>query len=240
LGFGPILVKNSFDNWGKHGLYENWNSYSRIRASRPEISTPPLAGPSPNLPPGTMASKVGMNIDGAADTDMFHYDGTIKSIAFLQYDLINLAYRLPEIHKSAVICVGGGKDVLSAHLFGVTDTIGVELNPIFIDLHTRNPLYKNFSNLTTLPNLKLHVDDARSWFAATREKFDLVRMSMIDTWASTGAGAFSLSENGFYTLEGWRAFLKTINDDGIFTVSRWYAPGEVNETGRMIGLASAA
>lgn len=181
-----------------------------------------------------------MNIDGAADTDMFHYDGTIKSIAFLQYDLINLAYRLPEIHKSAVICVGGGKDVLSAHLFGVTDTIGVELNPIFIDLHTRNPLYKNFSNLTTLPNLKLHVDDARSWFAATREKFDLVRMSMIDTWASTGAGAFSLSENGFYTLEGWRAFLKTINDDGIFTVSRWYAPGEVNETGRMIGLASAA
>ena len=63
---------------------------------------------------------------------------------------------------------------------------------------------------------------------------------MIDTWASTGAGAFTLSENGLYTLEGWRAFLKTINDDGIFTVSRWYAPGEVNETGRMIGLASAA
>ena len=65
-------------------------------------------------------------------------------------------------------------------------------------------------------------------------------MSMIDTWAATGAGAFSLSENGLYTREGWRAFLKTINDNGIFTVSRWYSPGEVNETGRMIGLATAA
>ena len=94
--------------------------------------------------------------------------------------------------------------------------------------------------MTTLPNLKLHVDDARSWFAATKEKFDLVQMSMIDTWAATGAGAFSLSENGLYTLEGWRAFLKAINDNGIFTVSRWYSPGEVNETGRMIGLATAA
>jgi hypothetical protein len=65
-------------------------------------------------------------------------------------------------------------------------------------------------------------------------------MSMIDTWAATGAGAFSLSENGLYTLEGWRAFLKTLNGNGIFTVSRWYSPSDVNETGRMIGLATAA
>jgi hypothetical protein len=85
----------------------------------------------------------------------------------------------------------------------------------------------------------LHVDDARSWFASTHEKFDLVQMSMIDTWAATGAGAFSLSENGLYTLEGWKTFLHSLNDDGIFTVSRWYSPGDVNETGRMIGLATA-
>ncbi len=84
------------------------------------------------------------------------------------------------------------------------------------------------------------MDDARSWFAATHEKFDLVQMTVIDTWAATGAGAFSLSENGLYTLEGWRAFLKSLNKDGIFTVSRWYAPDNVNETGRMIGLATAA
>ena len=64
----------------------------------------------------------------------------------------------------------------------------------------------------------------RSWFASTDQKFDLVQMSLIDTWAATGAGAFSLSENGLYTLEGWRAFLKALNDDGVFTVSRWFSP----------------
>ena len=239
IGFSPILVKNQIDNSGKFGKYEKWNSYSRIRASRPGIAAPNMWGPSPNLPADLRVSQVEMDIDGAAGTYMFHYDGTRDSIRFLQYDLVGLAYRLPNIHKSAVIGVGGGRDVMSAHLFGVSDITGVELNPIFIDLHTRVPFYKSFSNLTTLPNLKLHVDDARSWFAATNEKFDLVQMSMIDTWAATGAGAFSLSENGLYTLEGWRAFLKTVNDHGIFTVSRWYAPGEVNETGRMIGLASA-
>jgi len=237
-GFRPILVKDEVET--SPGAYEKWNSYSRVRANLPEMNIPNLWGPSPNLPPNTRVPLATMNIDGLAGTAMFHYDGTRDSIAFFQYDLVNLAYRLPAIHKAAVIGVGGGRDLLSAHLFGVQDLTGVELNPIFINLHTHHPFYKNYSNLTTLPNLKLHVDDARSWFAASKEKFDLVQMSMIDTWAATGAGAFSLSENGLYTLEGWRAFLKTLNPDGIFTVSRWYNPGEINETGRMIGLATAA
>ena len=202
---------------------------------------PELWGPSPKLPAETRIPEVMIGVDGLTNaTEMFHYDGTPNSNAFLQYDLANLAYRLPGIHKSAVIGVGGGQDILAAHLYGVTDITGVELNPIIIDLHTRDPLYSSFSNLKALPNLKLHMDDARSWFAATNERFDLVQMTVIDTWAATGAGAFSLSENGLYTLEGWRAFLKTLNRDGVFTVSRWYAPGEVNETGRMIGLATAA
>jgi hypothetical protein len=239
-GLRPIMVKGSIENEGKLGVYEKWNTYSRVRAYPPQMQVPYLWGPSPKLPTDKLVPVAAMDIDGAAGTAMFHYDGTLNSIDFLQYDLVNLAYRLPGIHKSAVIGVGGGRDVLSAHLFGVTDITGVELNPIFIDLHTRDPFYKSYSNLTALPNLKLHVDDARSWFAATHEKFDLVQMSMIDTWAATGAGAFSLSENGLYTLEGWRAFLKTIDNDGFFTVSRWYSPSEVNETGRMIGLATAA
>ena len=56
-------------------------------------------------------------------------------------------------------------------------------------------------------------------------------MSLIDTWAATGAGAFTLTENGLYTVEAWRRFLGRLNADGLFTVSRWYAPDEVNETG---------
>jgi hypothetical protein len=238
----PILVKNNIEGAGgaDDAVYERWNSYSRIVAMPSYIQFPAMWGASPKLPSDTRVSEIDLNIDGMAGTAMFHYDGSRDSISFLQYDLVNLAYRLPGIHKSAVIGVGGGRDLMSAYLLGVSDITGVELNPIFINLHTHDSFYSHFSNLTTIPNMKLHMDDARSWFASTTEKFDLVQMSMIDTWAATGAGAFSLSENGLYTLEGWRAFLKAINDDGIFTVSRWYAPDDVNETGRMIGLATGA
>ena len=236
VGFKPVMVKDQFeDRWFTRT--ERWNSYSRIVAYRPLVSAPFLWGPSPTLDPARQVSQGWLNIDGAAGTPMPHFDGTSQSIDYLRYDLVNLAYNLPGITKSAVIGVGGGRDLMSAHLFGVKDVTGVELNPIFIDFLTRNPFYSSQSNLKSIPGLRLHVDDARSWFAASRETFDLIQMSMIDTWAATGAGAFSLSENGLYTLEGWRAFVNRLSDDGVFTVSRWYNRGDVDESGRMIALA---
>ena len=83
------------------------------------------------------------------------------------------------------------------------------------------------------------MDEARSWFARSVDHFDSIEMSLVDTWAATGAGAFSLSENGLYTLQGWRTFFDHLAPSGVFTVSRWYSPGNVNETGRMLSLAMA-
>jgi hypothetical protein len=241
IGFTPILSKNDVDFRGKFHMFEKWNTFSRIRASRPHLMPPELWAPSPKLPAGLRVPKVVINIDDLYNSsNMFHYDGTKESIDFLKYDLVNLGYHLPGIHKSAVIGVGGGQDMMSAHLFGVADITGVDVNPIIVHLHTDDPFYKNFSNLTAIPNLKLHVEDARSWFAGTHEKFDLIQMSIAISWTSTSAGAFSMSENGLYTLEGWRVFLKSLNSNGIFTLSHWYSPSEVNESGRMIGLATAA
>jgi hypothetical protein len=239
FGLRPILVKDVLET-SPFGTYERWNSYSRIRAGEPFTGIPVFWGASYRVPSNLRVRQAWLNIDGAAGTVMPHYDGTPESISYLADDLVSIGYRLPGIHKSAVVGVGGGRDILTAHYFGVSDITGVELNPIFIQLLTKVPVYKDLSNINAVPGIKFHVDDARSWFASTDEHFDLVQMSMIDTWAATGAGAFTLSENGLYTLEGWRAFLRPLNENGIFTVSRWYSPENVNETGRMIGLATAA
>lgn len=238
VGVRPIMVKDQLERFG-FKRYEKWNSYSRITVDRPELRLPDLWSGSPKMSPDTRAMQALLTIDGGAGSQMSHYDGTPQSISYLQYDLVGLAYRLPGIHKAAVIGVGGGRDLLTANYFGVPDITGVELNPITVNLLTKQPYYQKFANVTALPNLKLHVDDARSWFDSTHEKFDSVQMSMIDTWAATGAGAFTLSENGLYTFEGWKAFLHALNDDGIFTVSRWHSPGDADETGRMIGLATS-
>src|SRR5262245_47795951 len=120
----------------------------------------------------------------------------------------------------------------------MTNVTGVEINSIIIDLLKRR--FSDYSAIATLDGGTLEVDEARSWFARTPRSFDVIQMSLIDTWAATGAVSFTLTENGLYTVEAWQRFLGRLKADGLFTVSRWYALDEVDETGRMVSLAVAA
>jgi len=169
---------------------------------------------------------------------MYRFDGDLSKLGFLKYDITNLAYSIRQSGRAAVIGVGGGRDLLSAEYFGFRDVTGVELNPIFVDLLTHS--LRNYNRLASLPGVRLFVDEGRSWFARSNENFDVIQMSMVDTWAATGAGAYSLSENGLYTVEGWRTFFRHLTPNGIFTVSRWYSPSNIDETGRMMSVAVAA
>ncbi len=239
-GLQPIVVKDSVERKAGEFLYEKWNCFSRIIAMAPERIEPALWGPSVTLPPNESARQIALNIDGAAATTMFRFDGRRDSVRYLEYDLTNLAYFVKHSGRSAVIGVGSGRDLLSASVFGMKDVTGIEINPIFVDLLTARAPFRQFAGFDALPGVRFVVDEARSWFARTDEKFDLIQMSMIDTWAATGAGAFTLTENGLYTEEAWEIFLGRLEERGVFTVSRWHAPGEINETGRMMSLAVAA
>ena len=214
-----------------------WNTFSRVMVGHSSVDFPLLWGPSPITPAETMPERH-MDIDGAAATFMYRFDGDLSKLDLLRYDITNLAYTIRHRGRSAVIGVGGGRDLLSAYVYGFRDITGVELNPIFIDLLTG--AFRDYNHLADLPGVHLIVDEARSWFARTSEHFDLIEMSLIDTWAATGAGAYSLSENGLYTTQAWRHFLAALTPTGVFTVSRWYNPEDITEIGRLISLAAAA
>jgi hypothetical protein len=232
-GIAPVLVKDQVEN--VLPAAERWNSYSRVRAEQEFTGLPVMWGPSAKMP-AVQVSQRKMNIDGSAGTTMYRFNGDVATMGFLKYDVTNLAYVIRHHGRSAVIGVGGGRDLLSAHLFGFEDVTGVELNPVFIDwLNTR---FRDYNHLVDLPGTHLFVDEARSWFAGTTARFNLIEMSLIDTWAATGAGAFSHSENGLYTVEGWEHFLDALTPDGVLTVSRWYNPRDIAETGRLLSLAA--
>jgi spermidine synthase len=150
----------------------------------------------------------------------------------------NIGYYLRPYGDACVIGVGGGRDIQSAILFGHEKITGIDVNPIFIDLVKNR--FGEFAGIAGRKGVTLVADEARSYLTRTKETFSTIQMSLIDTWASTGAGAFSLSENALYTMEAWQVFLGRLSDDGIFTVSRWHNPDNLGETGRVISLAMAA
>jgi hypothetical protein len=127
--FGRIELLDNFD-------YVKWNSFSRIAVYRPVLGPPFLWGASPTLPADAVIEQREMNIDGFAGTTMPHYSDAPGAMDFLRYDITNLAYYARHDGRSAVIGVGSGRDVLSAHLFGFRDITGIELNPVFVDLLT--------------------------------------------------------------------------------------------------------
>jgi hypothetical protein len=46
-------------------------------------------------------------------------------------------------------------------------------------------------------------------------------MTLVDTWASTAAGAFALSENNLYTVEAFREYFEHLKPDGMIAITRW-------------------
>ncbi len=219
--------------------FEQWNSISRVIV-KPERENhrPFLWGPSPVIPAEYKATFKELLIDGDAMTPITKFDGDFQKLKYLEYDVTNIAYTLPNLKKAAIIGVGGGRDLLSAQYFGVEKIWAMDVNPIQVNLLKNDPRFTSYSNLSHLPGVEIFVHEARSWFRQNTEKLDIIQMSLIDTWASTGAGAFTLSENGLYTVEAWTIFLSDLSTNGVFTVSRW-ATSTHSEFSRTLSVAKA-
>ncbi len=179
-----------------------------------------------------------MVIDGAALTVMTRWDGDVGSLDWIQHDVTSMPYHLRPGGKVAVIGVGGGRDLLTALWGRSREVLGLEINAAFLDLLSGSR--RDYARLADHPSVRLVHDEARSYLTRTDERFDLIQMSLIDTWAATGAGAFTLSENGLYTIQGWRAFLDALVPGGMLSVSRWASAAHASETSRLLALAVAA
>ena len=214
----------------------HWNSHSYVLVQRPGEDQAFLWGP------GKGAEKframiAWLAIDGEAGTPITKWDGDPASLDWVSYDVTTLPYYLRH-GDVGIIGVGGGRDILSA-LWGRNRTVtGVDVNNIMLDLLEGS--HRDFANIANRPNVTLVHDDGRAYMTRTAQRFDVMQMSLVDTWAATGAGAFTLSENGLYTLDAWRIFLNRLKPGGVLSISRWFDPDNVSETSRLLALGVQA
>jgi hypothetical protein len=216
--------------------YSAWNSHSNVIVRKPQASTAFYWGASAGAP-DTEVAIAWAAIDGDAGTALTEWDGRRESLDWVQYDVTALPHQLRQ-GRAAIIGVGGGRDVLTALWAGSRPVVGIEINEGLLKAHATK--YRDFTRIADHPDVQLVHDEARSFLTKSRGQFDVIQMSLIDTWAATGAGAFTLSENGLYTREGWRVFLSALTPGGMFSVSRWFDPNSASETTRLLALGVAA
>src|SRR5579862_6545726 len=121
----------------------------------------------------------------------------------------------------AIIGPGGGVDVLRAVANGSPSVTGIEINPIIANAIMQGRYADYSQHLYQRPDVHIHVGDGRSFLRSTTQQFDVVQMTLVDTWASTAAGAFALSENNLYTVEAFREYFDRLKPDGMIAITRW-------------------
>jgi len=222
-------------------LYEKWNSFSRITVwGNPHKPEAPFGwGISPTYDPERKVRQLHMMIDASAYTPLTAFRGDLDEADYLKYDISNLAHHLRPGSKVFVAGSGGGRDVLSALAFEQESVLAVEINEEIIEAVNRR--FGDFTgHLDSNPKVTFVADEARTYVAGHEDKFDIIQVSLIDTWAATASGAFVLTENSLYTVEAWKIFMQHLTSRGILTFTRWYFEHRPGEMYRLTSLASAS
>ena len=189
-----------------------WNSFSRIGVSQTGVTW-------------ESAVKWTIIIDADAGTGISPFDfdrGLRPEDKFkLLHEGPGFPYALHPGSKTLIIGPGGGYDIARALAGGSRDITAVEINPIIADQVMRDKLAADSHRIYFRPEVRVFKGDGRSFVRGSQEKYQVVQATLVDTWASTAAGAFALSENNLYTSDAFYDYLSHLTDDGVLAFTRW-------------------
>ena len=215
-------------------LFARWNALSRVDVFT--WQSVPGWGVSETFK-GELPTMLGIQIDAAAATPLIHFDGDFAKLEFLKYDITEIVHFLKDGPSVFVIGPGGGRDILSALMFGAKAVYAADINSLMVDVVGKH--FARFAgHVYARPDVTVVVDDARSQIRRSNRRFDIIQSSMTDTWAATAAGAFSLSENNLYTREAFNEYWDKLADDGLLSFSRFVSSVQ-GETLRVLSLCLA-
>jgi len=240
-GLTTFDVNDTKGHEGDNVLFSKWNSFSRIGVYDRRHGDWSLSSTYKGPLPETRF----MDIDSAASTPILKVAPDLSDAQYLRYELTALAYHLkgggtaasPPVKPftALVIGPGGGRDLVSALVFGAERVDGVEINPIIANDVMRSRFREFSGSIYSHPRVRIFVDDGRSYVHRTKARYDIIQASLVDTWAATAAGAYTLTENTLYTVEAFDDYLAHLTDDGILTITRWVFDGL-----RLVSLAQEA
>lgn len=198
----PIYLR---EHPGSKIVKTQWNSFSRIDVVEGGKGDEGLAAK--------------IFIDGGAGTNVISWDGNVESRQELATWMHYLPYKMMDNLKVLVIGSGGGRDVVAALVSGSKDVTSVEINPIIFE--TVKSYGDKAGNVYTHQYVRAYVEEGRSFITRTAEKYDIIYIPFVDTWASVSSGGLSVSENFLYTLQGFQQYYDHLTDRGKVVTVRW-------------------
>jgi predicted membrane-bound spermidine synthase len=160
-------------------------------------------------------------IDADAATPIYQWDGSQSDVAWIQKYMDYLPYEMVNANNTLVIGSGGGEDILVALAGGADNVTAVELNPLVVSAVKR--FEGQSGNIYSNDKVELLIDDGRRFISSTTEKYDVIVLKLVDSWAAQLAGGYALSENYLYTVEAFQQYFRHLDKDngGMLVMTRW-------------------
>ncbi len=144
-----------------------------------------------------------------SETDYFHYLPMIYP------------YVIKQQPSTFVVQFGGGISTTVA-LANSRHVTVAEGNPAILTAFRTDPALKSFTgNILAKPNLDVIDYEGRLFLANTKNRYDIVDLSLADSAGLSSPGGFPIVEKFAYTREAMESYMRALAPGGVLSVTMW-------------------
>jgi SAM-dependent methyltransferase len=179
-----------------------------------------LVAPADAVPPW----QLGLYVDAESAGAITAFNGDASTLNYLDWMITAAPYfALQDTPRDLRVCVlgaGGGAGVLLALRHAARQVDAVELDPNVPEL-LRGEFRDFAGGLYDRPEVRVHRAEARAFVQAAHGTWDVIDLSLVDSFAASAVGVGAVNENYLYTREAFEAFLSHLRPGGVLAVTRW-------------------
>ncbi len=164
---------------------------------------------------------LGLYIDGGGPIGVMR-DLDPDEERYIDYLPMSAPYLLVQEPRVLLLGLGGGIGAFTALYHGACEVHVAEPNPALIRLlREDDALREHTGDLLADPRIRVHNAEPRALARGTSETYDLVEIGLIDSVGLSQTGGYAVTENFVYTVEGIGDYMRTLEPDGILSITVW-------------------
>ncbi|MEE9370488.1 MAG: hypothetical protein V3W45_03350 [Sedimentisphaerales bacterium] len=158
-------------------------------------------------------------ISDADSTSAINHFERLSDLDCYNHTTSALGYHLQSKPNVCIIGAGGGSDVAQALVLNARKVTAVEMNSQVIDL-VRDKFDEFASGLYRQADVEVIIAEGRSFLQTSHQLFDIINISLLDSFTASAAGVYALNESHLYTIEAIEQALRRLRPRGLLSITR--------------------